>query len=443
MTRRRTSASLLTRLILLLITVAITYSIAYLLFFSPNYKSQPLVNFDDFALGEWQWEKPLYRFYENDILKIRQDPGDQKKHLHALINSEKLYTGFGIDGYFDVPEKAILKLTWRARGSAPAVQIDFIDGSPAVKEGWPAGEIFSFYCQQPPESWQTIRLPLENFKREESQPVNRPNDGVMDLLGAKGIQFTFMPGSKIELELREIAFERKLSGIGLLILLEIMLIAGLVFLFWFFYSPALTFKQDMNKKQAVYLRIALSILAIITALTAVSMSQDLTKMTAWLFFSLILIPLLLFFDELQEVVAGLGAKERKKKYEQSKLSQDKTRYCLNKLDQMMTVEKKYLDSELSLKSLSENLEVNTTYLSQIINEHLGKNFNDYINHYRVQEAKDLILDPKEKKINLTDIAFQSGFNSIPSFNRVFKKMTGFNPSQFCKTYKKNINEKGK
>jgi YesN/AraC family two-component response regulator len=138
----------------------------------------------------------------------------------------------------------------------------------------------------------------------------------------------------------------------------------------------------------------------------------------------------LLLENMQARLKELAEKEEPKKYEKSKLSLEKAHDCLKQLIAIMTTGKKYLDPELSLKTLSEIMEVNTSYLSQIINEHLGKNFADYVNQFRVEEAKRILCEPKQEKLSLTDIAFQSGFNSIPSFNRVFKKLTGLSPSHF-------------
>ncbi len=71
-------------------------------------------------------------------------------------------------------------------------------------------------------------------------------------------------------------------------------------------------------------------------------------------------------------------------------------------------------------------------LSQAINEGLGKNFFEFINRYRIEEAKRLLTDPADKKITVLEVLYQVGFNSKSSFNTVFKKQTGLTPSEFKK-----------
>jgi AraC-like DNA-binding protein len=70
------------------------------------------------------------------------------------------------------------------------------------------------------------------------------------------------------------------------------------------------------------------------------------------------------------------------------------------------------------------------HLSQVINEQYELNFNDFINRYRVDEAKGKLLDPAAKEFKLLRIAFEVGFNSKSVFNRAFKKNTGLSPSEF-------------
>jgi AraC-like DNA-binding protein len=76
------------------------------------------------------------------------------------------------------------------------------------------------------------------------------------------------------------------------------------------------------------------------------------------------------------------------------------------------------------------MNVSTHHLSQIINERLNKNFFEFINHFRVKEAKRLLKDPGSQHLTLAAIGFEAGFNSVSSFNSIFKKATSFTPSQY-------------
>jgi AraC-like DNA-binding protein len=107
-----------------------------------------------------------------------------------------------------------------------------------------------------------------------------------------------------------------------------------------------------------------------------------------------------------------------------------------KLQQFMENEKPFLDPELSLSSLSKAVGLNRNQLSQLINTHIGENFYDFINKYRIDEVKRLMVDPEKQKYNLLGIALEAGFKSKSTFNLIFKRFTGLTPTE----YKKNITE---
>ena len=88
----------------------------------------------------------------------------------------------------------------------------------------------------------------------------------------------------------------------------------------------------------------------------------------------------------------------------------------------------YRDSELTLASLSEKVGVSMHHLSETLNQHGGKNFNQFINEYRVAEVCQQLDQKSDKK--LIDLALDAGFSSKSSFNALFKKLTGQTPSQY-------------
>lgn len=96
--------------------------------------------------------------------------------------------------------------------------------------------------------------------------------------------------------------------------------------------------------------------------------------------------------------------------------------------------KPYLDSNLSLRSLASQIDIHPNQLSWLLNENIGKNFNDFINHYRVNTFKTLSKDPKNSHLTLMGLAYDSGFNSKTVFNTSFKKETGLTPKQFSKAF---------
>lgn len=103
---------------------------------------------------------------------------------------------------------------------------------------------------------------------------------------------------------------------------------------------------------------------------------------------------------------------------------------INRLLSFMKESKPFLNSEITLGLLSSQMNVSAEYLSRIINTRLNMNFFDFIAHYRVEEFKYLCKDPSKRNYTLISLAYDSGFNSKASFNRVFKKSTGVTPSEY-------------
>lgn len=95
-------------------------------------------------------------------------------------------------------------------------------------------------------------------------------------------------------------------------------------------------------------------------------------------------------------------------------------------------DKNYLDSNLSLELTAENLGINKSHLSRIINSELGKSFSDYVNELRVEKAKSYLANPEFSNYTLVAIGLEAGFNSKTAFNDAFKKFTGMTPSEFKK-----------
>jgi AraC-like DNA-binding protein len=132
------------------------------------------------------------------------------------------------------------------------------------------------------------------------------------------------------------------------------------------------------------------------------------------------------------LVEEIPSAEKREKYQKSTLTEAQSEQHLASLLELMQTEQLYLEGELKLLDVAEKLNVSTNNLSQIINEKLGKNFYDFVNEYRVETAKELLLNPKKQHLTLLAIAFDSGFNSKSSFNNVFKKQTSLTPSEFKK-----------
>jgi len=136
------------------------------------------------------------------------------------------------------------------------------------------------------------------------------------------------------------------------------------------------------------------------------------------------------FSPVEEMAAG-------KKYEKSTLTPELTRDYSVKVKGYVEAEKPYLDSELTLPGLADRVGIPAYQLSQVINESLGANFFDFVNGYRVEEAKRLLQDPSKSAYTILAIAEEAGFNSKSAFNAAFKRYAGQTPSEFRQTLKRD------
>ena len=71
-----------------------------------------------------------------------------------------------------------------------------------------------------------------------------------------------------------------------------------------------------------------------------------------------------------------------------------------------------------------------------LNDQVGKNFNEFVNDYRIKTFQEKVLDPTNKHLTILGIAYESGFNSKSVFNDFFKKSTGMTPKQWVKQHQK-------
>jgi len=129
-----------------------------------------------------------------------------------------------------------------------------------------------------------------------------------------------------------------------------------------------------------------------------------------------------------QFLASLNKEDNR--YQKTKINSEQVDGYLKRLNDYMEHEKPFTKSRLTINLLSEAIDIPSHHLSQLINDKLNQNFFDFINQYRVNEAKVKLLDPGNKHLTILGIAFDSGFNSKASFNRIFKKFTGLTPSEF-------------
>jgi AraC-like DNA-binding protein len=166
-----------------------------------------------------------------------------------------------------------------------------------------------------------------------------------------------------------------------------------------------------------------------------------------------LILVLIFILPILLVVVSRHLERRAKTKEMLKIFQDDARYKTHVMTpkllkkymlQLLTVmkeEKPYLDPNMTVTKLAKRLGVSKEHISQIINQCFYMNFNQFLNKYRIEEAKERLKDPKESQYVVFKIALDVGFNSKSTFNTAFKKFTGMNPSQYRQKYPEETSSK--
>jgi len=112
------------------------------------------------------------------------------------------------------------------------------------------------------------------------------------------------------------------------------------------------------------------------------------------------------------------------------LTATEVEHCMASVQKAMEADKLYLQPELSIASLAAYIGVNPKTLSAVLNQGLQKGFSEYVNTWRVEAVKQMILDPAKRYMTITGMAYDCGFNSQPTFQRAFKTVTGQTPRDF-------------
>jgi AraC-like DNA-binding protein len=118
------------------------------------------------------------------------------------------------------------------------------------------------------------------------------------------------------------------------------------------------------------------------------------------------------------------------KYKTTPVSEEQSDHVYAKALKLIVDENQFQNPELTLKSLSDTLNVSPQILSQVINQKSGKNFNNFVNTFRIEESKRLLKLEEFRNQTIASIAYEVGFNSISSFNTAFKKQTGETPMAY-------------
>ena len=124
------------------------------------------------------------------------------------------------------------------------------------------------------------------------------------------------------------------------------------------------------------------------------------------------------------------------KYSSSSLNIVQEKRMYQELVQLMKIEKLYLRPDIRLEDLADLMETNSRYLSQVVNGQTGKNFQAFVNSFRIDEAKKKLLDPNLRHITTFAIAQMSGFNSRSTFYKAFQEIVGYTPKDFVREFRR-------
>ncbi len=138
-------------------------------------------------------------------------------------------------------------------------------------------------------------------------------------------------------------------------------------------------------------------------------------------------------DDLKEMPSAETGGEPENKHTVSVLNVDQMHELSETIIQYLQSKKPYINSEYNLQMMVDDLQIPRYKLSQVINGSQKKNFFQFINNFRVEEVKEKMANPAYANYTILGIAFECGFNSKTSFNRIFKEETGRTPTEYKKS----------
>ncbi len=136
-----------------------------------------------------------------------------------------------------------------------------------------------------------------------------------------------------------------------------------------------------------------------------------------------------------EVFSGVYAYKNRlfAKYEKSGLTPSLSNELKENLIHLFETDKIYKENSINLDMVAKRLDTTRHNASQIINEHFNVSFHEFVNMYRIREAKELLLRDKSPRLNIINVAYEVGYNNKVTFNKAFKKDTNLTPSQYQRT----------
>jgi len=202
--------------------------------------------------------------------------------------------------------------------------------------------------------------------------------------------------------------------------------------------------KSKAKKTLLYILLSLAFIFFFFSLFSNAIYQSLGNATGWsmiewpvdILFLSVVIALLSIITLL--VNSGITLLPPSK-YASSSLNEEVYDQIISQTSRVIRKKQLYKQLDFNLQLLTKELNSNSSYISQAINHRLGLRFNDYINQFRVEEAKHQLQSPENKYLTIEAISELCGFKSKSTFFRAFKKETGLTPKQFMEANKRSSN----
>lgn len=121
------------------------------------------------------------------------------------------------------------------------------------------------------------------------------------------------------------------------------------------------------------------------------------------------------------------------------MTEEKSQLLCLQIKQLIEKGELYKNENLKIEDLARELKLHSKYISYVINRVEGKNFFDFINHYRILAFNIEVLKHHNKKLTYLSIAYNCGFGSKSAFNRVYKNQMGISPSEYIKKQNSELN----
>ena len=237
----------------------------------------------------------------------------------------------------------------------------------------------------------------------------------------------------------------------LLVFNLVLFLQTLIYLAYSYFKISLSIKKYKEKgleknlvsKSVLWVRLFINILigvnVVVFILSAILPMQDLTYLYIPLLYTIAFYLVIYGAIHNSTLFTATGfenfiiaEKAIKEKYFNSPLTETKLNELHKKLLAHIIESKIYLQPELTIKNLSDEVSFQQHHLSQVINQKFNMNFFDFINSYRVEEAKIKLQNIEQSKLTIEGIGTECGFGSASAFYRAFKKSTGLTPSQYIK-----------